>query len=73
MTAAPGAGEAATGAGNGAEKKKFFPKKFGGVGMYLNNNECLKIYVQFEYCWGTNVGSWLCELTMALHIVGLTQ
>ena len=32
MTAAPGAGEAAAGAGNGAEKKKFFPKKFGGVG-----------------------------------------
>jgi len=31
MTAAPGAGEAAAGAGNGAEKKKFFPKKFGGV------------------------------------------
>ena len=33
MTAPPG--EAGAGAGNGAEKKKFFPKKFGGVGMYF--------------------------------------
>ena len=33
MTAAPGAGGDA--AGNGAEKKKFFPKKFGGVGTYF--------------------------------------
>ena len=31
MTAPPGE----AGAGNGAEKKKFFPKKFGGVGMYM--------------------------------------
>ena len=33
MTAPPG--DAAAGTGNGAEKKKFFPKKFGGVGMYF--------------------------------------
>ena len=45
MTAAPGAGEAAAGAGNGAEKKKFFPKKFGGVGMYFDDNEYLKIHL----------------------------
>ena len=32
MTAGPGEAEAGT--GNGAERKKFFPKKFGGVGMY---------------------------------------
>ena len=41
MTAASGAGEAAAGAGNGAEKKKFFPKKFGGVGMYFVEKEFL--------------------------------
>ena len=30
-------------AGNGAEKKKFFPKKFGGVGMYIEDNELLEL------------------------------
>ena len=37
MTAPPG--DAAAGTGNGAEKKKFFPKKFGGVGMYFHVKE----------------------------------
>ena len=43
MTAAPGAGEAAAGTGNGTEKKKFFPKKFGGVGTYFVEKEFLTI------------------------------
>ena len=44
MTAPPG--EAAAGTGNGAEKKKFFPKKFGGVGMYIEFKESLELCLE---------------------------
>ena len=61
MTAPPG--DAAAGTGNGAEKKKFFPKKFGGVGMYFHIKGVLHLRYITSLCGREHFSHFHCSIS----------